>query len=523
MVLLVVLIVVTMLSLTGFSFAEWMFAEHQSTRLFGESLQIKYVAGSGEQFAQWFAEQPWQVQQKAGGTWDNPDLFRGVDVLEDPHSGRRGRFSLVVPRVEDGHVTGARFGLENESARLNLTVLVDWDRAKPGTARQALLRLPGMTVETADALLDWIDSDSQPRENGAEDDYYASLDPPYTARNGIPVTLEELLLVKQMPGERLFGPDPWTRAEQAPVPGGRAGPADRPPSPLDDRRADELPWASMLTLYSAERNVGPDGQARIALNGNDLAVLHRRLLEKLDRQWADLIVAYRQHGPYTGSKTSSRASPTTLDLTLPARFHLATILDLLDVRVMVPGATDDSFTVLNSPLTHERVASSDTLERLFDLTTVAMAPVIVGRIDLNAASATVLRTIPGMDDATLERILAARSSLADGNLPPKRRYPVWPLTEGLIDVETMKRLLPYLTTHGDVYRTQVVGFFDTPGPSARLEIVIDAAHRPAREVYRNDLGLLGIGYPRSFLGADDVQRPAVSSGPGSPSSATSGK
>ncbi|MFV2065372.1 MAG: hypothetical protein ACC645_00220, partial [Pirellulales bacterium] len=484
MVLLVVLVVVTMLSLAGFSFAEWMFVEHQSTRLFGEALQIEYVMQSGEEFAKWFAEQPWQDQQQAGGTSDNPDLLRGVAVLEDRRSGRRGRFSLVAQRVEDGQVTGVRFGLENESARLNLAVLIEWDRVKPGSGRQALLRLPGMTVETADALLDWIDSDSQPREYGAEDDYYTGLDPPYAARNGIPVTLEELLLIKEMPGDRLFGPDPWSQANEDPTSTGQGQATERPSVATDGPLEGELPWASLLTLYSAERNATSDGQPRIGLNGGDLAALHRRLTEKLGREWADLIVAYRQYGPYTGPEAPSRQSPPTIDVTLPARFALTTILDLVGARVMVPSTKDDSFTLLDSPLTREQVATSDALARLLELTTIDVSPVIIGRIDLNTASSTVLRAIPGMDDATAERILAARSALSDGNLPPKRRSPAWPLTEGLIDLKTMKRLLPYVTTHGDVYRTQVVGFFDTRGPSSRVEIVIDAAHRPAREVYR---------------------------------------
>lgn len=56
-----------------------------------------------------------------------------------------------------------------------------------------------------DALADWIDEDDDERHGGAEEPYYRALTPPYSCRNGPFVTLEELLLVKGMTPELLFG------------------------------------------------------------------------------------------------------------------------------------------------------------------------------------------------------------------------------------------------------------------------------------------------------------------------------
>ena len=39
-----------------------------------------------------------------------------------------------------------------------------------------------MTEEIADAILDWLDEDEEPREYGAESDYYSSLSPGYAPR-----------------------------------------------------------------------------------------------------------------------------------------------------------------------------------------------------------------------------------------------------------------------------------------------------------------------------------------------------
>jgi general secretion pathway protein K len=50
--------------------------------------------------------------------------------------------------------------------------------------------------ELMDAWQDWIDPDDLARINGAEAEYYEELDPPYTPRNGLLETVEELLLIK---------------------------------------------------------------------------------------------------------------------------------------------------------------------------------------------------------------------------------------------------------------------------------------------------------------------------------------
>lgn len=47
-----------------------------------------------------------------------------------------------------------------------------------------------------DSLTDWLDTDDEEKENGAEKDYYQSLDPPYVPTNGPMPLVEDLVLVK---------------------------------------------------------------------------------------------------------------------------------------------------------------------------------------------------------------------------------------------------------------------------------------------------------------------------------------
>ncbi len=98
-----------------------------------------------------------------------------------------------------------RFGLQNESSKLNLASLMRWELASPGQGRTSLMQLPGMSEAIADAILDWIDPDEQTREFGAETEYYQTLDRPYRSANAIPRQLSELLFVKGVTRQLLMG------------------------------------------------------------------------------------------------------------------------------------------------------------------------------------------------------------------------------------------------------------------------------------------------------------------------------
>ena len=57
----------------------------------------------------------------------------------------------------------------------------------------------------SDSILDWIDTDKNHRLNGAEDDYYRTQNPPYYAKNGPIETIDELLKIRGMTEEILYG------------------------------------------------------------------------------------------------------------------------------------------------------------------------------------------------------------------------------------------------------------------------------------------------------------------------------
>ena len=69
----------------------------------------------------------------------------------------------------------------------------------------------------------------------------------------------------------------------------------------------------------------------------------------------------------------------------------------------------------------------------------------------------------------------------------------------------MKALEPYICGGGNVFKAQIVGYFDQDGPDARVEAVFDASQQPAQVIFWRDISHLGRGYPRESLGTEASQ------------------
>ena len=177
----------------------------------------------------------------------------------------RGRFTIVAPNIQDTAITGPRYGLQDESTKINLAAILHYDQSagtlsenEDGTddpdvstadntkAHLMLMALPGMTDDVADAILDWIDADDTPRDQGAESEYYSGLQPAYVPRNAPPATIEELLLVKGVTPELLFGYDAAKMGYSSSdtVSGAISG--------VNNDGSMDHGWAAYLTLWGAE-------------------------------------------------------------------------------------------------------------------------------------------------------------------------------------------------------------------------------------------------------------------------------
>jgi type II secretory pathway component PulK len=114
------------------------------------------------------------------------DSFRAIPV-------GTGYFWIIRPNYGDTQLPV--YGLLDESSKLNLNT----------ATADMMAYLPGMMPDVAEAILDWRDEDSEPRQEGAENEYYLTLPQPYYCKNAAYETVEELLLVRGVTPELLYG------------------------------------------------------------------------------------------------------------------------------------------------------------------------------------------------------------------------------------------------------------------------------------------------------------------------------
>jgi hypothetical protein len=183
------------------------------------------------------------------------------------------------------------------------------------------------------------------------------------------------------------------------------------------------------------------------------------------------------------------------------------VYDLVGAQVTAEGGR-----AVPNPFSLEPGAIAGFLVTLADEITVDARQIIPGRININTAPPAVLRTIPGVDQQLIDRIIAARGDGQD--LPGRPRYhAAWLVAEGWMKIEWMKQLEPYITARGDVRRGQIISFFDSPvevvtaanlvshsrQKFVRREVVIDDTQQPPSVIYRRDLSNLGRGFSSDVL------------------------
>ena len=182
MALLMVVWVLTILMVTVLSFSFLVRSEAHSTLAFKEDIEKKFLAEAGVERA--ITELLYRRQNRLSG--DTTDVWK-ID-------GTPYRIEMA-----GGYYT---VRITDESGKLDINTV-------PEVVLKNLLLNHGVKDDEADGIvdciMDWKDPDDLVRLHGAESDYYMSLPNPYKAKNGDFDTLEELLLVKGITPELLYG------------------------------------------------------------------------------------------------------------------------------------------------------------------------------------------------------------------------------------------------------------------------------------------------------------------------------
>ncbi len=288
-VIVIVTILVALLALGAYTFSHFMAVETRASGAFGREAQARALADSGVDLAAALLID--RAEQDPQSFYNNTEMFQGI-LLRDSSSARgRGRFSVVASVEADPSGQSVRFGMIDESSKINLNKLSDLG-LDDTQSRALLMALPQMTESIADSILDFLDADDTRRELGNENEYYAGLG--ISARNGPIESLDELLLVPEVTPLLLFGED----ANRNGILDPNENDGDKS-LPLDDANGILFPgWVHYLTIHSRELNVQADGTARLDANMNALGELFDKIEPILGQEAATFVVAYRLAGPY---------------------------------------------------------------------------------------------------------------------------------------------------------------------------------------------------------------------------------
>jgi DNA uptake protein ComE-like DNA-binding protein len=414
-------------------------------------MQVEYAVSGGYADGKKAEQLAWSAIDLAGATvvndtqkwqgltdttWaDNPDAFYEVPLGD-------GAFTIFRPTYDD--TRRVLWGLDDEASKLNLNT----------APREVLLKLPNMTEEIVDAILDWRDADANATGSGAESAYYNGLTPPYNSKSQPFESLEELLYVKGITPLLLFGEDFNLNGRMEP--NENDGDQSWPPDNRDGKLDPGL-WP-LCTVWSSDRNVDADGNRRVNLNSAPLQELTRAGLNNAEAQQ---IVTVRQALPFL-SPAQLLGGETAPPILTAERFKA--VVDKL-------GVVDDEG--------------------------------VPGLLNVNTAPKQVLLCLPGITDEIAVKLLEYRTT--PGNDLSNMG---WLLN--VVEPAVLQRFAPFITCRSYQFRIHAVGRVGTPyepgaaestgaatrpGAFRRMVAVFDKAAAPnPRLLYWKDQSALGMPY-----------------------------
>lgn len=385
---------------------------------FTDKIQARYLAWAGIAKAEALlyknaSERSHSAKNHTGELYDDNQNFRDIGL-------GRGSYS-VLRRGRDDEGGVVIYGVADEESRLNLN-----------TARsEELVKLPGLGPDVATAILGWRGQGS----SAAESDYYLALHPPYQPRNGPFQTIRELLMVRGVSFDSLFGRDSHHN-------GGLDDESDDPAGPpryQETVAADELGWAASLTVDSRVKNVDAAGETRVNIQTADENSLAN--VPGITREIAHAIVTYRgQH-----------------------RFQ--SIANLLDVTPPGNGQGGGSGGGFGENY-GASVIDENLLMKIADHLAVTSDEVLRGPVNINTAGLGVLICLPGVDRELAQAIISHRQS-AGFFANPAELFKV----DGM-NRQIFQQIAPLITVRSETFRILAEGRVKSTGTRQRIQVIV---------------------------------------------------
>lgn len=296
-----------------------------------------------------------------------PDATNAYAVFDELEDAATGRTESGEYRVSYTSPTGEVMGGADANAKLNVNVLT----------AESLMLLPNMTEDIADAILDWVDEDEDPRPLGAEASFYSATRYPFEPRNAPFRSIAELELIPNVTPDLVRGED-WNLNGRL-DPNEDDGDASWPPDNADGKL--DAGWSGILTASSVDGGYSSTGQQRLDLTQASAEEVAQRV--GVDSTQAEAILTYAQ----------------SQDATLSGFIRS-------DLSRLAPS---DGSTIPPSPL------SRDQLARLLDEAQIGDASrPTPGKLNVNTCQAETLQYLPDIDPAMADAIVLERESRPSG-------------------------------------------------------------------------------------------------------------
>ncbi|MBX2851259.1 MAG: general secretion pathway protein GspK [Phycisphaeraceae bacterium] len=330
-----------------------------------------------------------------------------------------GLFWLIKPNSDDDRELA--YGIMGEGGRINLDAFSGIDA----------LELPGMDANLAAAVIDWQDRNPQITPGGAESAYYLSRDTPYQIKDRDLETVGELMYVRGMSKDLLFGEDANRNYKLDP------NEDDGSANPPDDNGDGKLDrgFIDYFTVYSNDPGVSDSGTDKVTLDIKSSAQQYNQLRSFLATQLDD--ERAKELADLSFNKTATAGKNDTFTSVL--QFFTET------------KATNDEFELVHDGL--KRLDNDDELE---------------GLIDVYHATEQVLATLPGLDPGDARAIINARPKLRPGDATPNLSWII-----GVLGEEKAIAAARYMTHRSYQFTVDIVAISGDGRGFCRLRAVLD--------------------------------------------------
>jgi len=422
---------------------------------YGDRIQAHYLAIAGIEKAKALLYQNAHDRSRSGKNHSG-ELYNSPDQFRDVSFGR-GKFR-VFRRGRQDEGGGIIYGVSDEESRLNVN----------SATIEELTNLDRMTPNIAAAIVDWRGNGSTVTPGGANADYYLSLQPPYKPRHGAFQTVRELLLVRDVMPDLLFGKD---RHQNGLLP----NVGDNQDNPADGLTADaDGGWAGVMTVASSDKNVNAGGQDRVNVQSADEAELTS--VKGITSPIARAIVSYRGQNQF-------QSIADLLDVTAPQNNQNQNRngnanansnsnsdqgnSDSGQSQSDSQNTSNQSNSNPNSSRSGNKVISQDLLMDIADdVSTTDAGQDLPGMININTASLDVLTCLPAVDRQLAQAIISYRQSSG-----------FFANTAELLKVSGMttaifKQVAPLVTARSETFRILSEGRVTSTGARQRIQVVV---------------------------------------------------